>query len=70
MYDIYKTGQKRVLAVHDICGVGKCSLTVALPVLSAAGIEACAMPTAFFSTHTAFSYFKFHNLTDYLLPMS
>jgi len=70
MYDIYKTGQKRVLAVHDICGVGKCSLTVALPVLSAAGIEACAMPTAFFSTHTAFSSFKFHDLTDYLLPMA
>lgn len=70
MNDIYKTGQKRVLAVHDICGVGKCSLTVALPVLSAAGIEACAMPTAVFSTHTAFSSFNFHDLTDYLLPMA
>ena len=70
MNDIYKTGQKRVLAVHDICGVGKCSLTVALPVLSAAGIEACAMPTAVFSTHTAFTSFKFHDLTDYLLPMA
>lgn len=70
MNDIYKTGQKRVLAVHDICGVGKCSLTVALPVLSAVGIEACAMPTAVFSTHTAFSSFNFHDLTDYLLPMA
>ena len=70
MNDIYKTGQKRVLAVHDICGVGKCSLTVALPVLSAVGIEACAMPTAVFSTHTAFSSFHFHDLTDYLLPMA
>ena len=70
MENIYKTGQKRVLAVHDICGVGKCSLTVALPVLSAVGIEACAMPTAVFSTHTAFSSFKFHDLTDFLLPMA
>ncbi len=70
MNDIYKTGQKRVLAVHDICGVGKCSLTVALPVLSAVGIEACAMPTAVFSTHTAFSSFNFHDLTNYLLPMA
>lgn len=70
MNDIYKTGQKRVLAIHDICGVGKCSLTVALPVLSAVGIEACAMPTAVFSTHTAFSSFHFHDLTDELLPMA
>ena len=70
MNDIYKTGQKRVLAVHDICGVGKCSLTVALPILSAVGIEACAMPTAVFSTHTAFSSFCFHDLTDHLLPMA
>lgn len=70
MNEIYKTGQKRVLAVHDICGVGKCSLTVALPILSAVGIEACAMPTAVFSTHTAFSSFAYHDLTDFLLPMA
>ena len=37
--------QKRVAAIHDLSGFGKCSLTVALPILSAAGIEACAMPT-------------------------
>lgn len=70
MKDIFKTGQKRVLAVHDLCGVGKCSLTVALPILSAVGIEACAMPTAIFSTHTAFPSFSFHDLTDYLIPMA
>ena len=33
-----KTGQTRVLAIHDLCGVGKCSLTAALPILSAAGM--------------------------------
>lgn len=68
--DIFKTGQKRVLAVHDICGIGKCSLTVAIPILSAAGIEACAMPTAVFSNHTAFESFNCHDLTDYLMPMA
>lgn len=68
--NIYKTGQKRVLAIHDLCGVGKCSLTTALPILSAAGIEACAMPTAIFSTHTAFSSFSCHDLTEYLTPMA
>ena len=64
------TGQTRVLAIHDLCGVGKCSLTAALPILSAAGIEACALPTAIFSTHTAFSSFLSQDLNDFLLPMA
>ena len=64
------TGQARVLAIHDICGVGKCSLTAALPILSAAGVEACALPTAIFSTHTAFSSFVSEDLTPFLLPMA
>ena len=44
--------QKRVAAIHDISCFGKCSLTVALPVLSAAGIETPIIPTAVLSTHT------------------
>ena len=44
--------QKRVAAIHDISGFGKCSLTVVLPILSAAGIESCAVPTAVLSSHT------------------
>lgn len=44
--------QKRVAAIHDLSGFGKCSLTVVLPILSAAGIEVSAMPTAILSTHT------------------
>lgn len=43
---------KRVAAIHDLSGFGKCSLTVALPILSAAGIEVSALPTAVLSTHT------------------
>jgi pyridoxine kinase len=43
---------KRVAAIHDLSGFGKCSLTVALPILSAAGIETSALPTAVLSTHT------------------
>ena len=68
--DIFKTGQKRVLAIHDICGIGKCSLTAAIPILSAVGIEACPMPTAIFSNHTAFESFNCFDLTDYLTPMA
>ncbi len=46
------TMQKRALAIHDISCVGRCSLTVALPVLSACGIHTSALPTALLSTHT------------------
>ena len=44
--------QKRVLAIHDLSCEGRCSLTVALPVLSACGIHTAALPTALLSTHT------------------
>ena len=44
--------QKHVLAIHDLSCVGRCSLTVALPVLSACGIHTSALPTALLSTHT------------------
>ena len=55
---------KRLLTVQDISCVGKCSLTVALPIISAFGIEACPLPTAVLSTHTAFKHYTFKDLTD------
>jgi pyridoxine kinase len=56
---------KRVAAIHDISGVGKCSLTVALPIISAAGVECSVMPTAILSTHTYnFEGFTFRDLTE------
>ena len=55
---------KRVLSIQDISCVGKCSLTVALPIISAAGIETSILPTAVLSTHTAFKGFTFRDLTD------
>jgi pyridoxine kinase len=60
---------KRVAAIHDISGVGKCSLTVALPIISAAGAECACLPTAVLSTHTGgFEGFTFRDLTDDMLP--
>lgn len=57
--------QKRVAAIHDISGFGKCSLTVALPILSAAGIETSVIPTAVLSTHTGgFTGFTYRDLTS------
>ena len=55
---------KRVLSIQDISCVGKCSLTVALPIVSAAGIETAILPTAVLSNHTAFKSFTFRDLTD------
>lgn len=54
---------KRLLTVQDISCVGKCSLTVALPVISACGVETAVLPTALLSSHTAFSHFSFYDLT-------
>ncbi len=57
--------QKRILTIQDISCVGQCSLTVALPIISACGVEAAILPSAVLSTHTAgFSGFTFHDLTD------
>ena len=57
--------QKRIAAIHDISGFGKCSLTVALPILSAAGIETSVIPTAVLSTHTGgFTGFTYRDLTE------
>lgn len=55
---------KRIVTVQDISCVGKCSLTVALPVISAMGVETSVIPTAVLSTHTAFKDFTFRDLTD------
>ena len=59
---------KRILTMQDISCVGKCSLTVALPVISAMGVEASVIPTAVLSTHTMFEGFTFHDLTDTIQP--
>ena len=61
---------KRIITVQDISCVGKCSLTVALPIISAAGVEAAVLPTAVLSTHTAFPKFTFCDLTDEIEPIS
>ena len=54
----------RVAAVHDLCGYGKCSLGVAIPVLSAAGCDVCPVPTGLFSSHTAFPGWDMHDPTS------
>lgn len=60
--------QKTVAAIHDISGFGKCSLTVALPILSAAGISTSIMPTAVLSSPTGGFDYTYRDLTDDLKP--
>lgn len=63
--------QKRVLAVHDISGVGRCSLTVALPIISACGIETSVLPTAILSTHTGgFKDYTYRDLSCDIIPVT
>ncbi len=62
---------KRALAIHDISGFGKCSLTVALPIISACGVETAVMPTAVLSTHTGgFTGYTCRDLTSDMRPMA
>lgn len=61
---------KRILTIQDISCVGKCSLTVALPIISAMGVETAILPTAVLSTHTMFSGFTVKDLTDQIVPIT
>ena len=57
---------KKVAAINDISGFGRCSLTVAIPVISALGVQVCPFPTAVLSAHTGFEHYSFCDLTPYL----
>lgn len=59
---------KRVAAIQDISGIGRCSLTVIIPVLSAMGVQVCPIPTAVLSAHTGYGEFVMHDLTDFTIP--
>lgn len=61
---------KRIATIQDLSCVGKCSLGAALPVISAAGIECCGIPTALLSNHTGFSSFYLRDLTEELMPIA
>lgn len=63
--------QKRAAAIHDISCFGRCSLTVALPILSAAGVETAVIPTALLSTHTGgFKGYTVKDLSEEIVPIA
>ena len=60
---------KRVAAIHDLSGFGRCSLSVILPTLSVMGVQVCPIPTAVFSTHTGgLGEVQRRDLSDFTLP--
>ena len=61
---------KRIVTLQDISCVGRCSITVALPVISAMGVECAILPTAVLSTHTMFKHFTCKDLSDQIEPIS
>lgn len=61
---VSKKTQKKIAIINDLSGYGRCSLTVALPVISAMGIQACPVPTSILSNHTAYPVFFFDDYTD------
>ena len=61
---------KRIVTIQDISCVGKCSLTVALPIISACNVECAIVPTAVLSTHTMFKNFTFCDLTPEIMKIA
>ena len=62
---------KRVAAIHDLSGFGRCSLSIVMPTLSAMGVQCCPLPTAYLSTHTGgFVGNTFLDLTDQMAPVT
>lgn len=56
--------QKKIAAIHDLSGYGRCSLTVAIPVISALKVQCCPVPTSILSNHTGFPTCFFDDYTE------
>lgn len=56
----------KIAAIHDMSGVGRCSMTVLMPVLSALGCQVCPLPTALLSNHSEYKNFYFFDFTEHM----
>lgn len=56
----------KIAAIHDMSGVGRCSMTVLMPILSALGCQVCPLPTALLSNHSEYKNFYFFDLTEHM----
>lgn len=60
--------QKKLAVINDISGFGRCSIAVAMPLISYLGVQCCPVPTSIFSNHTGFPEFFFDDYTDRMQP--
>lgn len=60
--------QKKIAAINDLSGFGRCSLAVSLPLISHLGVQCCPMPTAIFTNHTGFPSFYYEDCTGFMAP--
>lgn len=60
--------QKKIAAINDMSGFGRCSLTVEIPVISALKVQCCPVPTSIFSNHTGFDSYFFEDYTSKMKP--
>ena len=60
--------QKKIAVINDFSGFGRCSIAVALPIISAMRIQCCPLPTAIFSDHTGFDSFYMTDFTEHMEP--
>lgn len=56
----------KIAAIHDMSGIGRCSMTVIMPIMSALGAQVCPLPTALLSNHSEYPYFYFYDFTDHM----
>lgn len=56
----------KVAAIHDMSGIGRCSMTVIMPIMSALGCQVCPLPTALLSNHSEYKHFYFFDFTNYM----
>lgn len=57
----------KIMAIHDMSGVGRCSLTVIIPIMSALGCQVCPLPTALLSNHSEYREFYFFDFTEHMV---
>ncbi len=61
---MHHNNQKKIAVINDYSGFGRCSIAVAMPIISYLGIQCCPVPTSIFSNHTGFPEFFFDDYTD------
>ncbi len=60
--------QKKIAVINDLSGFGRCSLTAAIPIISAMRVQCCPLPTSIFSNHTGYPSFYFDDFTQHMQP--